>query len=222
MQFKRTVSAGIQAAVARGQSVLLLGPRQTGKTTLVKSLAPTHYLNLMDPTLRVRYESAPGHLIAEIKAQAKNLGRKPLVVIDEIQKVPVLTDCVQILIDDGIAQFVLTGSSSRQIKNLLPGRVIRVQLGPLTLEEFAGQEYGLEDILMTGTLPAMVANRDADFREQTLGTYSALYLDEEIRKEALVRNIGAFARFLEAASFSQGQILNYSNVSAECSVETRG
>ncbi len=112
-------------ALGRDKSVLLLGSRQTGKTTLIKRLQFDWMFTLSIPEIRQRYERQPSTLIAEVEAMSDNK-TLPLIVIDEIQKVPNLLDVVQYLIDEKKAKFVLTGSSARNLKkdanlNLLPG-----------------------------------------------------------------------------------------------------
>jgi predicted AAA+ superfamily ATPase len=145
----------------------------------------------------------------------------PLVIVDEVQKVPALLDVGQDLIDRRKAQFIFTGSSARKLRrgrdvNLLPGRVVALRLDPLLLEEAPRTE--LRPCVLFGALPAIrTATRDAD-RETDLRSYVETYLEEEIRQEALVRNVGAFGRFLELAALSSGTIVNYTRVSQDVGV----
>ncbi len=121
--------------------MLLLGPRQTGKTTLVETLQPDLLLNFLRPEVRQRYERTPQLLGAEVEALAgRTRGRQPLVVLDEVQRVPELVNSVQGLVDRRLARFVLTGSSARKLRrgpgvNLLPGRLLLLRLDPLSLAE---------------------------------------------------------------------------------------
>lgn len=145
----------------------------------------------------------------------------PLVIIDEIQKVPPLLDVIQEIIDQKLAQFILTGSSARKLRrektlNLLPGRLVSLRLDPLLHEELL--DLGLEAMLTYGALPGIALQANNDDRETDLSSYVETYLEEEIRAEALVRNIGQFSRFLEYAGLESGSIVNYSALSQEIGV----
>ena len=113
----------------RGKSVLLLGARQTGKTTLTNRFKHDLLISFVQPDVRQQYEKSPHFLKGEVEAlTAAQAGKRPLVILDEVQKVPVILDVVQDLIDRGKANFILTGSSARKLRrgaqvNLLPGRV---------------------------------------------------------------------------------------------------
>ena len=140
-------------------------------------------------------------------------------VIDEVQKVPALLDVVHQLIEQREdLQFILTGSSARKLKrtgiDLLAGRAILKSMHPFMAAEM-GEMFDLEKALQLGLVPLIVA---ADDPEVTLGAYAALYLREEVQMEGLVRSIDGFGRFLEAISFSHGQVLNVSDVARECQV----
>ena len=149
---KRTSENLILKALNRKKSVLLLGPRQTGKTTLIERMNADLTITFLRPEIRQRYEQNPSILINElqsIKDQAKN--KLPLVILDEVQKVPDILNVVQEIIDQKHAQFILTGSSARKLYrhrdiNLLPGRVVSLRLDPLTLTEYPGRS--LEDYLL--------------------------------------------------------------------------
>jgi len=217
-RLKRAITPKIKAALSRGKSILLLGPRQTGKTTLVKLLDHDLYITLMHPGILQKYESNPAVLIAELKAQRQLLGRKPLVIIDEIQKIPNITDSIQVLIDEDVAQFVITGSSARKIKNLLPGRVIKYNLTALSLLELKDSEINLEDLIVNGSLPEVITTAEQADIDELLRSYVHLYIEEEIRKEALVRNIGNFTNFLRLACIESGNIVNFRKISTEIGV----
>ena len=139
----RYLAADLQRVFKRSYSCLILGPRQVGKTTLVNGCLKgvpntTEYL-LQDPSLRIELEADPSRLIGQVRA----LKKTPYIFIDEAQKVPAIFDAVQVLIDNKDAKFVLTGSSARKLKrhgiNLLPGRVKRFYLTPLTWGERLNQ-----------------------------------------------------------------------------------
>jgi len=127
---KRTVESTILKALARNKSVLLLGARQTGKTTLLSHFKGDLSLSFVRPKERQRYEKQPELLAGEIEALAQSKKRSLLVLLDEIQRVPQLLDVVQDLTDRKIAKFILTGSSARKLRrnfeaNLLPGPEIQ-------------------------------------------------------------------------------------------------
>ncbi|MBI2500239.1 MAG: ATP-binding protein [Deltaproteobacteria bacterium] len=220
MQYiQRQLESGLQHHLDRGKSILLLGPRQTGKSTLLARLSSDLTLSLASPGTRQRYEKNSSLLIGEIEALAKKT-KRPLVFLDEVQKVPTIMDAVQDLIDRHVAQFILTGSSARKLRkgrgvNLLPGRVVSMRLDPFLHQEYA---QPIEMILTDGTLPGIVQEREATDREVDLKSYVETYLEEEIRAEAIVRNIGSFARFLEFAGLESGNIINLHGLSQEMGV----
>lgn len=218
----RALQRAIGRHLGRGKSVMLFGPRQTGKTTLVARLPADLRITLVPPDVRQRYERAPAQLTAEIEAlRSRRRGKRALVVLDEVQKVPALLDAVQDAIDRKLACFVLTGSSARKLRrgghiNLLPGRLVTLYLDPLSLREHA--EPDLRKLLLYGSLPGIRAERSAADREADLRSYVQTYLEEEIRAEALVRNVGTFARFLELAGLESGNIVSFRGISQELGI----
>ncbi|MFH1232767.1 MAG: AAA family ATPase [Patescibacteria group bacterium] len=201
------------------QSFFLFGPRGTGKSTLLKQIYPNAlWIDLLEPDIFRSYSSKPERLKEIVFAHLQ----KKTIIIDEIQKIPELLNVVHFLIEKKInKQFILTGSSSRKLKktgvNLLAGRLLKKTLYPFIATEL-GKKFNLKNILTTGLLPLIVsANKPLD----TLKSYIALYVREEVQMEGLVRNIGNFSRFLEAISFSHGSILNTSNIARECEVERK-
>lgn len=219
----RIQEVAVRKAIKRNKSVLLLGARQTGKTTIVHRLDSDLYISLVHPDVRIQYEKVPSTLTGEVEAifDKKDSGRYPLVVLDEIQRVPALLDVVQDLIDRKKANFVLTGSSARKLRqgtqvNLLPGRVVALRLDPFVLSEQSS--LSLEQQLLFGSLPGIVALDSDSEREVDLNSYVATYLEEEVRAEALVRNLGPFARFLELAASESGHIINLRKLSQELGV----
>jgi predicted AAA+ superfamily ATPase len=115
-------------------------------------------------------------------------------------------------------RFILMGSSARKLRaadvNLLGGRAIRKNIYPFLLAEIT-DSYSFEQALQYGMLPLVL---QSDHKPETLDAYISLYMQQEVYQESLVRNIGDFARFLEAASFSQGAVLNISNIGRDCGV----
>ena len=218
----RIVASRLRGALERGKSVLLLGPRQTGKTTLLATLQPDLLLNFLRPEVRQRYERAPQLLGAEVEALAgRSRRRRPLVALDEVQRVPELVNVVQDLVDRRLAKFVLTGSSARKLRrgagvNLLPGRLVPLRLDPLSLAERVPRR--LEEALVYGSLPGIALAADDPAREEDLRAYTTLYLEEEVRAEALVRNLGKFSRFLQLAALEAGGISHFRGIAQELGV----
>lgn len=199
------------------KSFFLFGPRGTGKTTWVKERYPDAiYLDLLEARLYNQLLADPGRLESFI---TDSLIRP--VVIDEVQRIPELLNEVHRLIENRNITFVLTGSSARKLRrsgtNLLAGRALTYHMHPLCAAEL-GEDFKLESSLELGNLPSVSTEPDP---HRYLKSYVSTYLDEEIRQEGLTRNVGAFARFLEAASFSQGSVLNITQTARECSVERK-
>jgi uncharacterized protein len=216
----RHAAAAVERALARGKGVLLLGPRQTGKTTLLGGLDAAMTLDLARPDLRQRYERRPELLRGEVEGLTSR-HRSPIVVLDEVQKVPALLDVAQDLMDRKVARVVLSGSSARKLRrgahaNLLPGRVVSIRMDPLMLREEPTRS--LESRLLYGDLPGFVLQGDDRDRETDLASYVTTYLEEEVRAEALVRNLAPFSRFLELAAGEAGRIINRRALSQEVGV----
>lgn len=201
------------------QSFFLFGPRGTGKSTWAQLRFPNALrIDLLDPAVFRNFSAHPEYLRELINGNPK----KKTIIIDEIQKVPVLLDIVHSLIEEkrGL-QFILTGSSARKLKHtgvdLLAGRALMRTLHPFMAAEL-DKLFSLKKALEIGTLPLVIAATEP---EDVLKTYAALYLKEEVQMEGLVRNIGNFSRFLEAISFSHAAVLNISNVARDCQIERK-
>ena len=218
----REMESRLKSLIQEEKSVLLLGPRQTGKTSLLERFKFDMTIQLLSSRERLRYEKEPDLLTHEVEAYLQRHQKKPLVLIDEIQKVPALLDVIQYLSDHKKASFWLTGSSARKLKfhakeiNLLPGRIRLFRLDPLSLLEFS--KVSLEDLLLFGSLPQIILNPDRKDRSELLATYVETYLEEEVRKEALVRQLDQFMRFLECAAIDSGKITHFSNISQQLGV----
>ena len=198
------------------KSALILGPRQTGKSTLCLSLKPGLVVNLADEGEYLRYAKDPA-LMGRIVG-AMN-GKGP-VFVDEIQRVPALLNVIQAILDrPGSPRFLLTGSSARKLRrggaNLLPGRVILEHLDPLSVLELDGK-FRLERALQLGMLPGVYL--DEKEGHEVLATYAETYLREEVRAEALTRDLGGFARFLDTAAIESGKWINYSKLSSDTEI----
>ena len=196
------------------------GPRQTGKSTLLKWLFKDALnFNLLDSDVYSRFLARPAQMREEVIAYfERNPNALKLVVIDEIQKIPELLDEVHLLIEDYKIRFCLCGSSARKLKkvhaNMLGGRALRRELFGLVYPEY-GVDFNLDYVINRGILPAhYLSDQYKDFIKAYVGDY----LKEEIAAEGLVRNLPAFAQFLHAASFSDSEILVYKNIASDCGV----
>ncbi len=200
------------------QSFFLFGPRGTGKSTWLKQQYPdAAMVDLLAPEVFRAFSARPERL-REVASGAEG----KTIIIDEVQKIPELLDVVHELIEDGSGfQFVLTCSSARKLKrtgvDLLAGRAIVKTMHPFMAAELE-DSYSLDASLQSGLVPLIARSLDP---HETLASYVALYLREEVQMEGIVRNIGAFSRFLEAVSFSHGSTLNVSEVARECQVKRK-
>lgn len=195
-------------------SFFLFGPRGTGKTTWVKNTFPNAlYFDLLNAETYNYFLVNPTRLEKSIPAAFSGW-----IVIDEIQKIPQLLDEVHRLIETKRYVFILTGSSARKLRrggvNLLAGRAVTHHLHPLTAFEL-GSAMNLEEYLQFGGLPAVFSAKN---KTDYLHSYVQTYIQQEVIQEGVSRNLGAFARFLETASFSQGSVLNITEVGREAAV----
>lgn len=197
------------------QSILLIGPRGTGKSTWIRKnfkTAPNY--NLLNTEEAIRLSQNPHTIYHELK----NLPPNSWVVIDEIQKAPALLDEVHCLIEENHLRFVLSGSSARKLKkghaNLLAGRALMTPFFPLVSAEI-GKVWQIPSMILQGLLPRAVVGPEP---QAYLKTYAETYLSEEIKAEALTKNLGHFARFLEIAARQNGQTTNVSNIARDAGV----
>ncbi len=231
MYYNRYLEDKIMASKSQNKIKLLLGPRQSGKSTLLKhcleSKNDVFMINLQDRRERIKYERDNKVFLQELEA----LKGVRVVVIDEIQKVPVLFDDVQYFFDKDSKSFdfFLTGSSSRKLKvhssNLLPGRTHIFRLTPVLQAEQRDVEIlpfpmrgsnlfpsrSLEDNLIYGNLPGLYGEEKESWVE-TITAYTELYIENEIRKENIVANMSNFLMFLKLAALESGQTVNYSKL----------
>ena len=199
------------------QSFFLFGPRGVGKTAWLHQQFPAAlFFDMLDYQVYTELLASPQRLGERIPQ-----GQKEWVVVDEVQRVPELLNEVHRLIESRRLRFVLTGSSARKLRgrgiNLLAGRAVTRHMHPLTALEL-GKDFDLKRAVRFGCLPLACTSENP---EDYLKSYAATYLREEVQQEGLTRNIGAFSRFLETASFSQGNVLNMAAVARECAISTK-
>ncbi|MBI5526619.1 MAG: ATP-binding protein [Deltaproteobacteria bacterium] len=200
------------SAKTRARSCFLFGPRQTGKSTLVRHTMPdSRVYNLLDSDVFHALSRRPSLIRDE------NPARGSLVVIDEIQKLPQLLDEVHLLIEEHGVRFLLTGSSARKLRrggvNLLGGRARQLTLHPFVYREVPGLD--LLRALDRGTIPSVHFSDDP---ETDLAAYVGTYLREEIAAEGATRSLPAFSRFLDVAALCNGTLVNYTNVANDAQV----
>lgn len=195
-------------------SLFLFGARQTGKSTLLRQQFPNSiYFDLLDSNLRQRLQRRPALLYDTLKDKPENT----IIVIDEIPEVPELLNEIHRLMSERQLLFILCGSSARKLKrrghNTLGGRAVPRYLYPLVSAEIP--DFNIDRAVLYGMLPSHYLTPNPQNR---LSAYIDVYLKEEIKEEALVRNLNAFQRFLEVAAMSDGEIINNQNIAQECGV----
>ncbi|NWF98266.1 MAG: ATP-binding protein [Nitrospirae bacterium] len=200
------------------KSFFLLGPRQTGKTTLINNtyLEKVYKINLLLSDQFLKYSKDPSLLRKEVLEKKQKIN---YVFIDEIQRLPELLNEVQYLIDNTELQFILTGSSARKLKrgyaNLLGGRAVQRLLFPFLWQEISDRA-DLLHCLRFGSLPPVFIAETEQEKIDILNAYVEVYLKEEIKSEGIVRHLGSFSRFLDMAASQFGEIVSYSSIAREC------
>lgn len=201
---------------SENESLFLWGARQTGKSTLLKALFPDSlWFDLLLSDVFERLQRNPSQL-REIAIAANP--QKPI-VIDEIQRIPELLNEIHWLIENKKFRFILSGSSPRKIiksgANLLGGRALRYELYPFVSHEIP--DFDLLKAINNGLLPRHYLSKNP---QKLISAYIGSYLRDEIMAEAKIRNISSFSRFLEMAAFSNGEIVNFTNIASECGVSS--
>ena len=202
-----------------GQSAFLWGARQTGKSTFLKQTFPrAHYIDLLDTEWFLTYSKSPYLFRKHIESLSEKKRAQPI-IIDEIQKLPILLDEVHALIEREKLGFILCGSSARKLRqagvNLLGGRAWRFEFFPLTTREIPA--FDLLQALSRGLLPKQYSS---PHYQRDLRAYVSNYLRDEIQQEGLVRNLPAFAKFLDVVGLTHGGMVNYSNIASDVGVSS--
>ncbi len=210
----------LQVSLPPGQSAFLWGARKTGKSTwLQQHFSDSLYYDLLKTEELRRLLAAPNRLREELLAASASDLKKPI-IIDEVQKVPLLLNEVHWLIENAHLSFILCGSSARKLKrgsaNLLGGRAWRFNFYPLLYQEIP--QFDLMRALNHGLLPSHYLS---DQPKRMLRAYVSDYLTEEIQAEGLVRQLSGFSRFIDLAGFCNGQMLNYSSIARDCAIDAK-
>lgn len=195
-------------------NIFLFGARQTGKSTFLRQRLPNAiYIDLLDTELRKQYQNRPVYLYEQLRGKPA----ETLVIIDEIVEVPMLLNEVHRLISEFGLRFILCGSSARKLKrkgyNTLGGRAFPCYFYPLVSAEIP--DFNIEKAVNDGMLPMHYLSKNA---HRLLSGYIDIYLKEEIKEEAIVRNLNSFQRFMEVAALTDGEMVNYTNIAADCGV----
>ncbi|HWU42333.1 MAG TPA: ATP-binding protein [Bdellovibrio sp.] len=215
MKYLRQISETIKQSKS---SILLLGPRQTGKSTLIRDLNPDLSINLAQEKVFLSFSSQP-----ELLEQMIQQEKPKTIFIDEIQRLPSLLNTIQAIIDENPRKikFFLTGSSARKLKrgsaNLLPGRVISLQMAPLSLEELK-YKFNIDQAIAHGLLPGIYVEKNLKEKELLLSSYGATYLKEEVQAEALTKNIEGFSRFLFVLASKNAEFVDYAKLGSQSGV----
>lgn len=217
MQNDDVIDRKLSDSLLKNKSVLLLGPRQVGKSTLIHGLRPDLVLNLADEDVFVSVTADPSYLKTQIETHSPRS-----VFIDEVQRYPRLLNSVQAIVDQNPKiRFYLTGSSARKLKrgkaNLLPGRVLSYRLGPFVAAEL-NHRMDQDQVLKFGGLPDAYLGSTATLSKKLLRSYSGTYLKEEIQAEALVRNIDQFSRFFQGVVNVSGHFVDFTKLSQKVKV----
>ncbi len=198
------------------ESLFLFGARQTGKTTLLKERFPKAiYIDLLNTEILSRLQSNPERLRQTLEIEPQDT----IVIIDEIQQLPILLNEVHWLITNKGIRFILSGSSARKLKrngtNTLGGRALPCNMYPLVSAEI--EDFNLDRALTFGLIPKIYTSKAPT---RLLQAYVDVYLKEEIKAEALVRNLANFTKFLEISAMTDGEMVNYQNIASDCGVSS--
>jgi predicted AAA+ superfamily ATPase len=202
------------------QSTYLWGARETGKSSYLKKHFPhSIYYDLLSTHNVIRLTKAP-YLLREELLAAHAESKKFPIILNAIQKVPELLNEVHWLIENANLQFILCGSSARKLKtqstNLLGGRAWIYNFYPLVFPEIP--DFSLLRALQHGLIPRHY-QAQPEYLNDYLQAYVDIYLTDEIRNEGLVRNLAGFARFLDVAGLTNGEMINANNIARDCGID---
>ena len=203
------------------QSFFLWGARQTGKSSFLKLCYPNAlYFDLLDNELFLRYLREPYLFRSDLLSALNEKLSAPIIILDEIQKVPELLNEVHRFIEEKKYQFILCGSSARKLKtqstNLLGGRAWLYHFYPLVFSEIP--EFDLLKALRHGLIPKHYLSTESTLRKN-FQAYVNLFLTDEIQRESLVRNLSGFSTFLEMVGLCNGELINFSNIARDCHID---
>lgn len=213
---KRDLQAELQQMAREYPIVTVMGPRQSGKTTLVKAAFPSKpYLNMESPENRQLAEVDPNGLLAEYPDGA---------IFDEIQRVPELLSYLQVIVDEKkqAGQFILTGSHQlhlhEKISQSLAGRTAILTLLPLTLMELASFTNidNENEILLNGLLPRIYNENQQPTKAYR--NYLHTYIERDVRQLIHIKDLSSFQKFLTICASRIGQLINYDNIACEVGV----
>lgn len=198
----------------QSKSVLLVGARQTGKSSLIReTLKSATKYNLLEADTFLKLQKNPSLIRQQLDSKTK------LIVIDEVQKIPEILDEVHLMIEEFKIKFLLTGSSLRRFShkgiNRLGGRLRTKRLLPFSFSEIDLEPQKLVNYLQFGLIPFIYTSDQPDL---SLKDYINDYVQGEIIAEGAVRNIPAFSRFLDVAALANGQMINYTKISNDAGV----
>lgn len=213
-----------EITLPKNHSFFLFGPRQTGKSTLLKenfSKQESYYYDLLQSSEYLKLKANPSIFRQEILARPPHIKK---IIIDEIQKIPILLNEIHSLMSEiPNLIFILTGSNAKKLKteeaNLLAGRALTYFLHPLTTRELP-KDILLTDLLRFGSLPPVI-NQEKTIKSQILQSYVHTYLKEEIEREAQLKKLDSFIQFLRIAAFENGNTLNFSNIGRETGISPK-
>jgi len=209
--------------VFANSSTFLLGPRKTGKSTYLKSnFSDSIYIDLLDNDLYFNYIDNPGtfyqNILYQIEKNPKYIELP--IIVDEIQRIPILLNEVHRLIESNNLKFILCGSSARKLvrggANMLGGRALRIEMRGLSIAEIG--DVDLLRLINNGAMPSHYLERDATV---SIRSYIQNYIQEEIKGESLVRNLRSFNRFLELVGITNSEEVNYTNIARDTGVDAK-
>jgi predicted AAA+ superfamily ATPase len=217
---KNSFTRRLKLDLPESQSAFLWGARKTGKSTYLKQHFPeAKFFDLLLSETYLKFVKSPHLLREEVRALPEKQRLLPI-IIDEVQKVPILLDEVHWMIENLQVSFVLCGSSARKLKrgqaNMLGGRAWRYAFYPLSYCEVP--DFDLLSALNRGLIPSHYLSK---FHKKSIKAYIENYLLEEIKAESLVRNLPAFAKFLDAIGYSNGELINYVNIAQDCAIDAK-